>query len=61
METEEPDDDRQVDAPEVWGRLSEERRERVLDLLKRMAYRHVKSLAESAAKDGEGGNSDGGE
>jgi hypothetical protein len=54
MKTEEPDDDRQLDASEVWGRLSEERRERALDMLTRMAYRHVKSQTDAAEKEAEG-------
>ncbi len=54
METEESDDDPQIDASEVWGRLSEERRERALDLLTRMAYRHVKSQTGTAEEEAEG-------
>jgi hypothetical protein len=54
METEEPDDDPQIDASEVWNRLSEERRERALDLLTRMAYRYVKSQTAAAEEEAEG-------
>ncbi len=54
MKTEEPDDAHQIDATEVWGRLSEERRERALDLLMRMAYRYVKSQRDAAEEEAEG-------
>jgi len=54
METEDPDDSRQKDASEVWEHLSEDQRKRVVDLLTRMAYRHVKSQSESVEDNGEG-------
>lgn len=51
MEKEGDDDGRQVDASEVWDQLDEERRERILNILTRVAYRYAKSRQEGGEHD----------